>query len=119
MTEILRFKLPFAPSVNCLYSGNHRRFKSKRYTAWIREATLCLPCVPMTITGHIEAIYRMNSPDNRRRDIENYAKAISDLITANHIIEDDSNIQRLVMEWADDLSPGIVEVIISAIPADK
>ena len=113
MVEIDRFKLPFPPSVNCLYSGNHRRFKSKRYTAWISEATPHLPRGVATIEGHIEATYRMNSPDNRRRDIENYAKAISDLITANNIIEDDSNIQRLVMEWADDLSPGIVEVIIS------
>jgi len=74
-----------------------------------------MPCLPFgvsTIEGHIEVEYRIGSPDNRRRDLANSEKALSDLLVSGRIIEDDSNIQRLVMEWADDLSPGIVEVII-------
>ncbi len=105
--------LPIPPSVNALYSGNHRRFKSKRYTAWIAEAKTAIAGIPIIkISGSVEATYRICSPDNRRRDIENYAKAVSDFISDQGFIDDDSNIQRLVMEWADDVSPGLVEVTI-------
>ncbi len=110
---MITLKLPIPPSVNALYSGNHRRFKSKRYKAWIAEAEDAIQGEKFTMmSGNIEVTYRICSPDNRRRDLENYSKALSDFLVDHKIIEDDSNIQRLVMEWADDITPGLSEITI-------
>lgn len=109
---MIRLKLPIPPSVNALYSGNHRRFKSKRYKAWIAEAEGCIEGHHSPLAGNLEVCYRICSPDSRRRDIGNYEKALSDFLVDHKMIEDDSHIQRLVMEWADDITPGVVEVYI-------
>ncbi len=112
------FKLPFPPSVNALYSGNHRRFKSKRYTTWISEAedTMRSNLPVGRLAGFVEVLYRLNAPDERRRDLGNSEKPISDFLVSWGVIDDDSKIQRLVMEWADDLTPGIVEVTVKSFP---
>lgn len=111
----IRLILPFPPSVNCLYSGNRRRFKSKRYKAWIAEAegALLQNSVPTSLWGEaLEVTYRLRAPDNRCRDLANGEKALSDFLVDHHFIQDDSRIQRLVMEWADDLALGLAEVTI-------
>jgi crossover junction endodeoxyribonuclease RusA len=38
-------------------------------------------------------------PDARRRDIDNYNKALFDALTHAGIWEDDSQVQRMLVEW--------------------
>lgn len=49
----------------------------------------------------VQVTYRLGRPDKRIRDLENYAKAVSDLLVSSTILKDDSLIHRLIMEWAD------------------
>lgn len=100
---MIKLTLPFPISMNALYAGKGRRFKSKRYQKWEIAATNALryqswnsfpPNTPL------QAIYRFGRPDKRVRDLCNLEKAISDLIVHAGIIDDDSMIYRMTMEWA-------------------
>jgi Holliday junction resolvase RusA-like endonuclease len=49
--------------------------------------------------GDIEVEYNLFWNDKRKRDIENYIKAISDTLVEYTVIEDDSLIRRMVVEY--------------------
>lgn len=80
--------LPVPPSVNSLYGGGsrQRRFKSKKYKAWIESC----PDIPVSGYENIGLCYTFYMPDNRARDLDNHAKAIGDYLVANKFIKDDS-----------------------------
>ena len=80
--------LPIPPSVNSLFGGGSRqkRFKSKKYVAWINSC----PTIPANQHTNIGLCYAFYMPDNRARDLDNHAKAVSDYLVANKFIKDDS-----------------------------
>lgn len=101
--------LPLPPSLNELYPGKVRRHKSKKYEDWIHKAGYMLNSqhVP-SIKGLVQVHYIFGKPRNkdgkatgRAMDVFNREKAISDLLVQHGIIEDDSLIQRGIVEWAD------------------
>ena len=103
----VELSLPFPPSVNSLYSTNwktKKRFKSERYETWIKCAINQIPGgiagTPL-LQGKMIAIYEFGRPDKRRRDVANYEKAVSDLLTYMFIINDDSLIEEITLKWAD------------------
>lgn len=124
---LAHFTVPLPPSVNCLYDGGKKvkqRFKSDAYTKWCAHArqftnsfkqdyksanggwweVMCQPVGMMYRYGHID--------DKRDRDLENYIKAISDLLVDEMFIRDDSLIHKNYQEWADDVQPRYVEVVM-------
>ncbi len=94
--------LPLPPSVNALYAGKGRRYKSKRYEAWIIEARSALvmqrftPYGPVPLSVH----YKFGRPDKRVRDLLNYPKALDDFMVDMGIIADDSWIHHAIAEWS-------------------
>lgn len=96
------YLLPFPPSVNNLFLNVRRggRIKSPRYRAWIEEAGLLLNSqhVPPH-DGNVFITYRVNRPDNRRRDLSNCVKAVEDLLVTHGIIKDDSMIDGFEIKW--------------------
>lgn len=54
--------------------------------------------------------YSFTPPDNRRRAVFNYEKAVSDLLVKHGIIADDSDIRRGTVEWIEG-SPGVAVLI--------
>lgn len=124
MSWICTLTIPFPPSVNCLYKNNAGRGKrphSDRYKKWLTEARPF--ALSRTFSGGrggglivepVTAWYRHGQPDlSRRRDVENYAKAISDILKEEKILEDDSLVHRMIGEWADDVQEGYTEVVIA------
>lgn len=105
-------KLPFPPSVNQLYSTNWKtkqRFKSKRYRKWIAEAGICLITQKRNKhPGKVVMTFIVRNPDNRRRDLGNLEKAVSDLLVAHQIIRDDSFIVCHHMAWSDRIEHAVV-----------
>lgn len=110
------FQWPIPPSVNGLYfnTGRGRRAKAKPYREWIKDVgdiylvrTEKMP----PFEGPIEVHYRVHPfQDKRRRDLENYVKALSDQLTRLNIIEDDSQIIRSTIEWG--LASGGVRIVV-------
>lgn len=52
-------------------------------------------------------------PDRRHRDIDNVIKATLDALQHAKIIEDDSQVRRLEVEWGESVRGGAVQVAIS------
>jgi len=92
---------PFTPpSLNSLYpSSNGRRFKSKRYKAFIERFALYVPDRnPTLLNGDLHVEINLYFADKRRHDIDNFNKAILDTLVLYEVIGDDNQITRLVVE---------------------
>lgn len=108
----MKLYLPFPPSVNGLFAGKTRRYKSKVYEDWIYEATLMLNHQPMRVfSDPVSISYQFGRPDNRRRDLDNLFKAPNDLLVSRGILLDDDLIHRISGEWAD-ISGAQIEIRI-------
>lgn len=105
--------LPFPPSVNSLYiNGRHRRAISKRYEDWQIKAWAALVQQPDRFHRHVapvHVIYTFGRPDNRRRDVFNLEKAVSDLLVKHGVLADDTLIERGTVQWGSE--PGVVILI--------
>jgi Holliday junction resolvase RusA-like endonuclease len=112
-------RLPFPPSVNCLFAGKTRRYVSKPYARWRRAAGAELLAQRVRpVAGRVTIEILLTPPDSRRaRDGDNYIKAINDLLVAHGIIMDDSAafVGKTSAEWVESQTPGAM-VIISSIP---
>lgn len=98
MKEV-QFIFPFPPSVNTMFfqGKNHgQKFLSKRakeYKQALQALYADVARVPMH--GDLEVQLYLVPPDARRRDVDNYLKAVLDGLTELNIIEDDSQIGML------------------------
>lgn len=115
----LTLDLPFPPTVNRYWRhiGESRTIISKQGRAYKiavaglvmanRAALqLCKPvCVSVTYCP----------PDNRRRDLDNYTKALLDSITAAGVWQDDSQVQIMHLQWGAIMPGGKATVTIAEI----
>lgn len=91
MTTII-FTLPFPPSVNSKYQiSKGKRCKSKIILAWEREAINALNLQNIQpVLGRVLLEYSLDTPDMRVRDAANYEKYVTDLLTSQGVLIDDS-----------------------------
>lgn len=115
--------LPFPPSVNTywrapnsgplkgrhLISAKGRAFQSAACAAIIEQ----LRRLPKPSTELADVAIRLFPPDKRRRDIDNYNKALFDALTHAGVWEDDSQVKRMEIEWGPVTPGGKVEVTIT------
>ena len=96
----MKIEFPFLPvSVNKAFYTDFRsktRHKSSDYRSFIKEVEHYLP--KEKISGEIEIELNFYFPDRRKRDIANYEKTLTDTLVHYGVIDDDSFIQRLVIE---------------------
>jgi Holliday junction resolvase RusA-like endonuclease len=67
------------------------------------------------LVGDVRAIYAYGKPDNRRRDVANLEKGVSDTLQRWGILKDDSQIADLRLYWSDDVEKGMVRVELEEI----
>ena len=111
---MIKFYLPFPPSVNGLYSGKVRRYKSDGYKEWIIEANnMANKQIIPNMLERCHAVYYLNHPDDVDRDAENYCKAATDLIADRGIIQGDDRryLKSTKAEW-NDIKGDLVEVCL-------
>jgi Holliday junction resolvase RusA-like endonuclease len=96
--------LPLPPSANRLHadSPDGSRHKSPIYAEWLSAAGWRLQAQR---PGRVMGTYRMfievaRRKDRRRVDLGHYEKALSDLLVAHHIVQDDSLAQEITLRWA-------------------
>lgn len=100
--QTVYLELPLAPSVNQIWRGGKGRvFKSRKYVDWITEAglTLSAQLKGKRVPGFVGVVIKCVKPDRRKRDISNLIKATEDLLVSMNVIDDDSLVQRLEIEW--------------------
>lgn len=119
----MKLTLPFPPSVNRywrapnsgplkgrhLISADGRKYQSAACAAIIEQLRR-LP-KPSTEPAAVEIL--LFPPDARRRDIDNYNKALFDALTHAGVWEDDSQVKRMLVEWGPIVKGGRVEISIS------
>jgi len=120
----MKLTLPFPPSVNRYWrapnsgplKGRHlisaagRAFQSAACAAIIEQLRR-LP-KPSTESAAVEIL--LFPPDARRRDIDNYNKALFDALTHVGVWEDDSQVKRMLVEWGPIVKGGRVEITITS-----
>ncbi|MEE6801309.1 RusA family crossover junction endodeoxyribonuclease [Escherichia coli O8:H10] len=119
----MKLVLPFPPILNTYWrapnkaplAGRHlisakgRAYQSAACAA-IVEQLRRLP-KPTSAPAAVEII--LFPPDARRRDIDNYNKALFDALTHAGVWEDDSQVKRMLVEWGPVTKQGRVEITIS------
>ena len=131
MTADLTIVLPFPPSVNGYWPSRIAKNKAgkmyvqtyisaegkafKRKVARALQVQLGAQREP--ILGHCRLYVALHAPDRRRRDVDNYAKALLDSLTEAGVWADDSQIQDLRLVWGAVLHGGKAVVTIRQLPA--
>lgn len=102
---MIRLTLPYPPSSNSIwraYAG--RNIASAAYRAWQKKASDALS----DRHGYVERedgpyviTITAERPDKRKRDIANIEKAISDILVKNGVVKDDSDAQRVTLQWSE------------------
>lgn len=131
MTPDLTIILPFPPSVNHYWPNRIAKNKAgkmyvqtyisaagkafKRKVARALQAQLGGEREP--ILGHCRLYVALHAPDSRRRDVDNYAKALLDSLTDAGVWADDSQIRDLRLVWGAVLPGGKAVVTIRQMPA--
>lgn len=108
----VRYELPFPPSVNNLFATvGRKRVRSDRYRAWAKQAGEFITMQGRKhVQGHVSMHVALVRPDRRTRDLSNTLKALEDLLVDMAVIDDDSLIQRISVQWVPDGPPCVVLV---------
>jgi len=76
-------------------------YRSPEYTSWRTHALWAIEAqiAGQRIEGKYTLLIEAVRPDKRRRDIGNLEKAISDILQAAEVIEDDCLCEDLHLRW--------------------
>jgi len=120
---MITLELPWPPSVNTYWRSPNtgklagRTLISERGRTYRREVAdaVMLAGRPQARPGRLEVAIIAEPPDKRRRDLDNLPKGILDALTHAGVIEDDSLIDRLLIERAAICPGGKVCVSVSTL----
>lgn len=104
----------FPPSANSLYANvpGKGRVKTERYRTWATAAGWDVKAQkPAKITGRYAITLTVQRKDNRRRDLSNLIKAVSDLLVDQQVIEDDSLEEEVHLYWYRAVEGCVVEIV--------
>ena len=111
---MLEFELPYPPSINhywrrvgprTLISREGRRFRERVVAALASHNR-------QPVVGPLAVEVDVHPPDNRRRDIDNIAKALLDALQHGGAYADDGQIVRLTIEKRQSVENGTTIVRI-------
>jgi len=90
------------PSVNAVWQhGRGGAWKTAKYNAWIAECGLMLRSQIKAdrVPGFCGVKIHCVKPSRRKMDLDNRLKGLLDLLVTMSVIDDDSFIQRIEIEW--------------------
>ena len=112
---MIRFELPYPPSINHYYRRVGLRTlisrEGREYRLYVVSALAGLGLAPFE--GELELRLDVYPPDRRRRDADNVQKSLLDSLQHASVYRDDSQIKRLVTEMLDVVPGGKVVVSIA------
>lgn len=113
----MNITLPYPPSGNHMWKhtkgGSHYlTTKARDYYADVRLA-VWQQGKHINIDQHVSVQCIFYPPDNRRRDLDNAWKVISDALTRANVWQDDHLIRQLLLEWQTPVKGGKVFVSIA------
>lgn len=117
---MISLSLPFPPSMNTYWRNVNGRTllsaKGRRYKVEVIAAVYeQLKRKPQPLAGDIAVKIEFYPPDNRKRDMDNYYKALFDSLTTAGAWEDDSQIKHIESDWINTIKNGSVIIYINVI----
>lgn len=116
----LEIMLPYPPSVNHYWRMAGGRMivsdAGRAYRARVLELALHHRLAGSFGSARLSVSLELTMPDNRRRDIDNTAKALLDALTAAGVWTDDEQIDRLLIERRGVTRGGLVRCTIDVLP---
>lgn len=111
-SPVVRYELPFPPSTNNLFANAKKgRRRTDSYNAWRDTAGKLIQVQGRKrVHGFVGLAVDLVKPDRRKRDLSNTLKAIEDLLVDMQVIDDDSLIQCLSVQWVAEGVPCVVSV---------
>jgi Holliday junction resolvase RusA-like endonuclease len=107
------FVLSCPPSLNGLFRNipKRGRVKTKKYKAWIKQAGWELVMQrPSAVSGPYDLAIVV---PKTRGDLDNYGKAISDLLVTHKLIDDDVHARKIILS-RDDRADAVTVTISKA-----
>jgi crossover junction endodeoxyribonuclease RusA len=103
----------YPPSANRMWRNfRGRTVKSQEYGDWLDLNTvLTLQERFKEVKGHFRLTILAKAPDKRRRDLDNLAKPIGDLLQRVAAISDDCNCRELRMAWIEGPGAGVTVTV--------
>lgn len=112
---MIKIELPYPPTTNNLFINKGKgRAKSLAYRSWLQLASIGIKDSHRQNVGPYSIAIALKRPDNRRRDIANCEKAVSDLLVSHGVIKDDSLCERLTMTWDNGIDADCVVLVMPA-----
>jgi crossover junction endodeoxyribonuclease RusA len=113
----MEFELPLPPSVNRLWRNiGNRTILSREARVYRQTVKSILQCERIeTLVGPIAVDILVFPPDRRRRDIDNFPKALLDSLQHAGVFVDDSQIERMSIERREVIPNGRVIVKVEPI----
>lgn len=119
MKDDIVFYVDFPPTVNSYYgkTRSHVTYIKPKGKLWrencVKDIHEQLGIDFQTLCDPLLVEVTLFMPDQRRRDVDNYMKALLDGISASKVWEDDSQIDQLFIYRGTVRSGGLVKVEIS------
>jgi Holliday junction resolvase RusA-like endonuclease len=111
--------LPRPPGVNGLYDNvpGRGRVKSRRYTAWIKEAQTRLMASRLPkVSGDYKIAVIIERPTGNAPDLDGPLKALIDIFVKQGLTDDDKHLEALSVAWNGKLPDKDAGVIITVEP---
>lgn len=119
MVELL---LPYPPTANHFWKLNRdgSRRLSDEYRAFLHKVGVIVMAehAGQLMSGSLQAHYFFFPPDNRRRDIGNLEKAVSDSLVRSAVMVDDCQLNSITVERAPVVKGGLTLARISRMDND-
>lgn len=111
-----RIVLNWPPSANNLFAtaaGSRKRFRTKEYEDWRREAGWTLQAQrPPKFNKPVTVTIELCPPHARRFDLDNRAKCLLDLLVTHQVVKDDNSdfIRSVTVTRVDNAAPCTVTI---------
>lgn len=117
--DAISYELPWPPSVNALWRMGRGKWymtkEAKNYKDAVYYIVTLLKAPNFDSKQRLSLTILAYPPDKRKRDIDNLVKIVGDSLQAAKVFEDDSQIDRLLVERKEVRKEGRIEVLLEVI----